>query len=60
MRWKSQTVDVGPFTAKVDFDPDTNAPHAVFIMNRGKVGHELDQVLYDLSTEISKIMQQKP
>jgi hypothetical protein len=60
-RFPAESVSVGPFTAKVDFDPATQAPHAVFIMARGgKSGQDLDNFLYDLSTQISKIMQRKP
>jgi len=59
-RFPAESVSVGPFTAKVDFDPDTGKAHAVFIMARGKSGHDLDSILYDLSTMISRIMQQKP
>jgi hypothetical protein len=60
-RFPAETVDVADFTAKVDFDPVTGAPHAVFIMARGgKIGHQLDQDLYELSTRISRVMQGKP
>lgn len=59
-RFPATTIDCGPFTAKVDFDPQTGAPHAVFIMGRGKIGHDLDSFLYDLSTKISRVMQGKP
>mgnify|MGYP007100064165 CR=1 FL=1 len=59
-RWAGESVSVGPFTAKVDFTKE-GIPHAVFIMARGgKSGHELDEFLYDLSTQISRIMQGKP
>lgn len=58
-RWDGESVTVGPFTAKVDFMPD-GIPHAVFLMSRGKAGHELDDILYELSTKISRIMQGKP
>jgi len=59
-RFPGQSVTVGPFTAKVDFDPKTGKPHAVFIMQRAKSGTDLDDFLYRLSTEISRIMQGKP
>ena len=59
-RWPGETITVGPFAAKVDFNPDTGAPHAVFIMSRGKSGHDLDDFLYKLSTDISRVMQGKP
>lgn len=59
-RFPAESVSVGPFTAKVDFDPATGAPHAVFIMARGKSGHDLDNFFYDLSTQISRVMQGKP
>lgn len=60
-RFPAESVSVGPFTAKVDFNPDTQAPHAVFIMARGgKSGHDLDNFLYELSTQISRVMQGKP
>ena len=59
-RFPAESVSVGPFTAKIDFNPTTGAPHAVFIMARGKSGHELDNFFYDLSTQISRIMQGKP
>jgi len=59
-RFPSETVDVGRFTAKVDFHPKTGAPHAVFVMRRGgKSGTHLEEMLYDLSTEVSRIMQGK-
>lgn len=59
-RWAGESVSVGPFTAKVDFTKD-GTPHAVFIMSRGgKSGTHLDDFLYDLSTQISRIMQGKP
>lgn len=59
-RWDGESVTVGPFTAKVDFTTD-GTPHAVFIMARGgKSGHDLDNFLYDLSTQISRVMQGKP
>ena len=60
-RWPGESVEVGDFVAKVDFDPETGKPHSVFIMDRGgKIGHDLDEQLYDLSTQISRIMQGKP
>lgn len=59
-RFPGENVEVGPFVAKVDFDPDTGSPHAVFIMTRAKSGSDLDAFLYELSTEISRIMQKKP
>lgn len=59
-RFPAENVEVGPFVAKVDFDPATGAPHAVFIMQRAKSGTDLDGFLYTLSTEISKVMQRKP
>ena len=59
-RFPAESVTVGPFTAKVDFNPRSGAPHAVFIMARGKSGQDLDNFLYDLSTQISKVMQGKP
>lgn len=59
-RFDGENVEVGPFIAKVDFDPQTGAPHAVFIMARSKSGHDLDDFLYDLSTQISRVMQRKP
>jgi hypothetical protein len=60
-RWPGESIEVGDFVAKVDFDPDTGAPHAVFIMDRGgKIGQELDEQLYELSTRISRVMQGKP
>ena len=58
-RFPARNVEVGPFVAKVDFDPVTAAPHAVFIMQRAKSGTDLDDFLYRLSTEISRVMQQK-
>jgi len=59
-RWPGQNVEVGPFVAKINFDPDTGAAVSVFIMARSKSGSHLDDFLYDLSTQISKIMQNKP
>ena len=59
-RWPGENVQVGPFVAKVDFDPKTGAPSSVFIMLRSKPGSHLDNFLYELSTEISKVMQRKP
>lgn len=60
-RFPAESVSVGPFTAKVDFNPQTGSPHAVFIMARGgKSGHDLDNFLYELSTKISRVMQGKP
>lgn len=59
-RFPGENVEVGPFVAKVDFDPDTGAPHAVFIMQRSRSGSDLDSFLYDLSTQISRVMQRKP
>lgn len=59
-RFPAESVTVGPFTAKVDFDPKTGSPHAVFIMQRAKSGTDLDDFLYKLSTDISRIMQRKP
>lgn len=59
-RFPSENVQVGPFVAKVDFAPDTGAPHAVFIMARSKSGSDLDNFLFDLSTQISRVMQHKP
>lgn len=60
-RFPSESVTVGPFTAKVDFKPDGVTPHAVFIMARGgKSGQDLDNFLYELSTQISRVMQAKP
>lgn len=59
-RWPSENIEVGPFVAKVDFDPDTGSPHAVFIMQRSRSGSDLDKFLYALSTGISKVMQHKP
>lgn len=59
-RFPAENVQVGPFVAKVDFDPASGSPHAVFIMQRSKSGSDLDGFLYELSTEISKVMQRKP
>jgi hypothetical protein len=59
-RWPGENVQVGPFVAKVNFDPRTGAPISVFIMARAKSGSHLDDFLYDLSTEISRVMQRKP
>lgn len=59
-RWPGENVQVGPFVAKINFDPDNGAPISVFIMSRSKSGSNLDDFLYDLSTEISKVMQRKP
>jgi len=59
-RFPAENVEVGPFVAKVDFDPKTGAPYAVFIMQRAKSGTDLDDFLYRLSTEISRVMQHKP
>ena len=59
-RYPGENIEVGPFVAKVDFDPKTGSPHAVFIMTRAKSGSDLDNFLYNLSTEISKVMQHKP
>lgn len=59
-RFPGENVEVGPFVAKVDFDPKTGTPHAVFIMTRSKSGSDLDSFLYELSTEISRVMQRKP
>lgn len=60
-RFPAESVTVGPFTAKVDFEKDGKTPHAVFIMARGgKSGQDLDNFLYELSTQISRVMQGKP
>lgn len=60
-RFPAESVSVGPFIAKVDFNPASGNPHAVFIMARGgKSGQDLDNFLYDLSTQISRVMQRKP
>jgi hypothetical protein len=59
-RWPAENVQVGPFVAKVDFDPKSGAPHAVFIMQRSRSGSDLDSFLYELSTQISRVMQHKP
>jgi len=60
-RFPGENVEVGPFIAKVDFDPNTGNPHAVFLMSRGgRSGTDLDNYLYDLSTAISRVMQKKP
>jgi hypothetical protein len=60
-RFPSENVEVGPFVAKIDFNPKSGAPHAVFIMARaGKSGTDLDNFLYELSTQISRVMQRKP
>lgn len=59
-RFPSENVQVGPFIAKVDFEPTTGAPHAVFLMARSRSGSDLDGYLYELSTQISKVMQHKP
>lgn len=60
-RFPAVTVDVGRFTAKVDFSPKDGKPHSVFIMRRGgKVGSPLEEQLYELSTQISRVMQGKP
>jgi hypothetical protein len=59
-RWPGENVTVGPFVAKVNFDPKTGSAISVFIMTRSKSGSDLDSFLYDLSTQISKVMQGKP
>jgi len=60
-RWPGVSIEVDPFVAKIDFDPESGKPHAVFIMDRGgKIGQELDEQLYELSTKISRVMQGKP
>ena len=45
------------FHFSVGFDPQTGQPVEFFITGRGKVGHELDVELYELSVEASKLMQ---
>ena len=45
------------FHFSVGFDPHTGQPVEFFITGRGKVGHELDTELYELSVEASKLMQ---
>lgn len=56
-RCETTITTVGPFKASVCFHPETKMPVAVFIVGRGKVGHELDDHLRNLGIEISKIMQ---
>ena len=45
------------FHFSVSFDPHTGHPVEFFITGRGKVGHELDVELYELSVIASKLMQ---
>ena len=45
------------FHFSVSFDPHTGHPIEFFITGRGKVGHELDSELYQLSVKASKLMQ---
>ena len=45
------------FPFPVGFAPHTGQPVEFFITGRGKVGHELDTELYELSVEASKLMQ---
>jgi len=45
------------FHFSVSFNPHTGHPVEFFITGRGKVGHELDAELYELSVKASKLMQ---
>lgn len=59
-RRPSVTTKVGRFAATVSFDPSTGHPIEVFITDRGvKVGEWLDEALYNLGVEVSKIMQKE-
>lgn len=52
-----KSFDVGPFTVSVGFDPRSNEPCEVFFVNRGKIGHQMDDHLRRTGIAISKTMQ---
>lgn len=62
-RRHSVTQQVGPFAVTVGFTQDhTGAwtvPFEVFITARGKSGTELDELLYEMGTTASAMMQGK-
>lgn len=53
----SETESVGPFDVTVSFVDDK--PVEVFLTGRGKTGHDLDDILYELGVRASKIMQRE-
>ena len=61
MRRPCTTVQIASgYAVTVGFDPDTLKPVEVFITQRGKASNsEMEQVLYDIGVEASKLMQQE-
>ena len=51
-----ETFSVGPFDISVGFDRQ-HVPCEVFFTGRGKAGHDLDNLLYEIGVKISKTMQ---
>lgn len=58
-RRPSQSVEVGPFIATVSFDPQSKAPIEVFFTARAKSGTDIDDLLYEMGVEISRMMQDR-
>ena len=55
-RLPADTREYGPFV--VEFVKDAwGRPFSVFVRGRGKTGHDLDHILYDLSVDVSSFMQ---
>ncbi len=52
-----EAFDVGPFSVTVNFHPTTGTPCEVFFRARGKIGHDLNDILYEIGVRISKVMQ---
>lgn len=59
------TSDVGRFAVTVSFMPDRRAkdlcgaPLEVFVTKRGRSGTELEETLYELGTEASRLMHKR-
>jgi len=45
------------FAATVGFDPSTGSACEIFLSKRGKSGTALEEALYELGVQVSKIMQ---
>ncbi len=64
-RRPNYTTDVGPFSVTVSFMPDKRAndmcgrPVEVFISRRAKTGTELDDHLYQIGVEASRLMHKR-
>jgi len=57
-RFALELEDFGPFTVGIDYDVKNGwKPKSAFFIDRGKPGHDLDEILYRVGIKVSKAIQ---